>query len=433
MLSLFSKNRLQDKWNDSGFQRYFKNTAWLLGSRVLSMGISFLATIYIARNLGPTNFGQLSYAISFVAIFGFISSLGIDNILYRDLIKYSEKKKILLGTAFSIKLAAGFFAALLCSLFTFFFAKDDVSKLLIYILSGTFILNSFQIILFEFQARAESKYPSIVAFVINLILNTLKVIIIATGKGVIYLAFALLLESILYAVLYVYIYGKSSNNSIFHWRMDIRYAKTLLADSSPVIALSAFSLIYARIDQVLIKHIMDATAVGLYDAAVRISEAWIFIPGIMTAALYPAIVNAKVTSEDIYNKRLGKLAMFLFIAAIGIAIPVYFFAPAIMNILYGVNFMGGTIVLRIYVWANVGTFLGILISQYLITENKRGILTFIAFVPMVCNIVLNLLWIPVYGIKGAAMATLISYSLIPFSLLLFKETRQKIRDIYSAF
>ncbi len=428
-MSYFSKIYIKDKWAESSFQKYFKNMSWMFGTRIISMGISFLAIIYIARVLGPTNFGQLSYALSFVALFGFIASLGIDSILYRDLIKYPEKRLQFLGTAFSIKFYAGVFAAIIIITFALFFVEDDVSKILIFILSGTFILNAFQIIIFDFQSRADSKYPSIVTLVVTLILNILKIAVIANGHGVIYLALILLLESLLYAVLYVFIYEKKTHDTITLWRFDRQYALSLLKDSSPLIILSTFSIIYTRIDQVFIKHMIDATAVGLYDSAVRVSEVWYFIPLVIVTALYPAIINAKKTSEELYNKRLGKLALLLFFLAVIISIPVSLFAPFITHLLYGNAFIDGAAVLNIYVWSTIGTFLGVLVFQYLITENYRKILSFIAFVPMICNVILNILWIPIYGIQGAAYATLISYSLIPLSLLLFKKTRTQLIKI----
>lgn len=431
-MNSFSRKYLQEKIKEAGFKKYFKNTSWMLGARILSMGISFIATTYIARNLGPTNFGQLSYALSFISLFGFIASLGIDGILYRDLIKYPDQKEKLLGTAFLIKLCAGFVATTLAISFAFFLAKDDVSRILIFILSGTFTLNAFQIIAFDFNARADSKYPSSVGLFITLLLNILKILIIMTHRGVIYLALTLLLESILYAVLYIIIYEKKTISTIKFWKFDKTYAYSLLRDSSPLIVLSAFSMIYARIDQVFIKHMIDATSVGLYDSAVRIAEVWSFIPGVIIAAIYPAIVNAKKTGEELYNQRLKKLALLLFILAVAIAIPVTLLAPLIIKTLYGNAFLGGITVLKIYVWANVGTFLGILVTQYLMTENFRKILSFAAFVPMVCNVILNILWIPLYGIEGAAYATLISYSIMPLSILLFKQTRRHVFEIYNS-
>lgn len=405
----------------------------MFSSRILSMGISFLATIYIARNLGPTSFGQLSYALSFVGLFSFLASLGVDGIVYRDLITTPEKRLTILGTGFYLRLWAGFITAFVISLCVFFVGDDDVSKILIFILSSTFFISAFQVIVYDFQSRAEAKYISVISVIVTAILNILKIIVILSGEGVIYLSVVLLLESILYAALYLYIYHTKTKDAFSMWKFDRVYAKQMLRDSFPLIVMSAFATIYARIDQVFIKHIMDASAVGIYDSAVRLSELWTFIPGMIIAAVYPAIINAKKVSEESYNRRLGYLAGFLVSLAILIALPISFLAKNIIHILYGAEFLGGVIVLKIYIWASIGTFLGILITQYLVTENLRRILLFIAFVPMACNVLLNLLWIPVYGIAGAAYATLISYSLTPICLLFFREPRKRVVSIYKSF
>lgn len=412
------------KWNHAGFQKYFRNTGWMFASKILCMFISFFTTIFIARRLGPENLGQLNYAISFVAIFGFIASLGIDNVLFRDLIKNPEKKKEILGSAITIKLFGGIASAIIAVLFAIYFTKSDVSKFLIAILSGTLVINAFQIINYEFQARVKSKYPSIIALLVTLILNILKVLVILAGKGVIYLAFILLLESILYALFYWFTYEKKIEGKLFEWRFDKNIAISLLKDSWPLIFTSAFALVYSRIDQVLIKNMISAEAVGIYSAAVAIAEIWYFIPNIIVSSLFPAIINAKITSKEIYSSRLKKLTLLLILLSVLVAIPTTIFAPLIIKIIYGSAFISGAIILKIYVWACIGTFLGILTTNYLIAENKRGILIFSMFIPMIVNLILNLLFIPRYGIVGSAYATLISYSLGPLSLLLFKEPRK---------
>jgi len=292
------------------------------------------------------------------------------------------------------------------------------------ILSGTFIFNAFQIISFEFQARVESKYPSIISFAVALILNTLKIIVIINGGGVIYLASILLLESILYAVFYLFFYRRKLGEKISEWKFDKNISLTLIKDSWPIIFTSAFALIYARVDQILIKHLMDSSYVGIYSSAVAVAEAWYFIPNIIMPSLFPAIINAKMSSEEIYHSRIRKLSLLLLVLSVGVASLTTIFAPLIMRLIYGSAFIGGAIILQIYVWSSVGTFLGNLAMNYLIAENKKKLLALINFVPMVINIILNLMFIPKYGIVGSAYATLISYTLGPISLLFFKGPRK---------
>ncbi len=422
-MNLFNSEKLIAKWTESGFQKYFKSASWSLAARALSMLISFGATTFIARSLGPSHYGQLSYALSFVGLFAFISTVGIDNILYRDLIKKPNETNKLLGSAFIIKVAAGSLAAALCSIAALFLVDNDVSKILIFILTGTFIFNSFQIINHEFQAKVQSKYPSIITILVVLILNILKVSVIMLNEGVIYLALILLLEPILYILFYVYIYTTKLGGKITSWSYDKLTAQSLLRDSLPLLFSSAFVLIYSRIDQVFIKHMINSEAVGIYDSAVRIAEVWYIIPSILVTALFPAIINAKITSKEMYYKRLKKLGLFLLSLAIGISLPVTIMAPFIMNTLYGEAFIAGSVILQIYVWATIAIFLGSLVLNYLIAENYRKVLFFTSLIPMLINVVLNILWIPSFGIVGAAYATFVSYMFVPLSILFFQKTR----------
>lgn len=393
------------------------------------MVVSFAATIYIARHLGPQNYGQLSYAVSFVGLFGFIATIGIDSILYRELIKTPEKSNELLGTGFLIRVSTGIIAALICSTLAFFLAADDVSKVLIFILSGTFIINAFQIINHTFQAKVQPKYPAIITLIIVVTLNILKILTLMFDKGVIYLASILLLESILYALFYVYIYKSKLGGFLSRWSYDASIARTLIRDSLPLLFTTAFALIYSRIDQVFIKHMIDVSSVGIYDAAVRLAEVWYIIPSILVTTFFPAIINAKKTSEKLYFARIKKLAILLLTLALSISLVVSVLAPYIMRALYGEAFSSGTLVLQIYVWATVGIFLGTLVTNYLIAENYRGLLFVTSLIPMIMNVALNLLWIPSYGIAGAAYATLVSYLCVPLSVVLFPSTRRAVKNM----
>lgn len=417
--------------NHEGFRRYSANTGWIFAARIATLATSFIATLYIARTLGPENYGQLSYAVSFVALFGFLASLGIDTILYRDLVRHPEKREKILSTAFVVRLITGTIAALITASVGYTLT-DDVSRLAVIILSSTFVLSAFHLIQFEFQARAESKYPSIIAATTAIFLGILKIAVVALGGGVLYLAGIIVLESLLLAGAYLYTYARFRSSSLFTHSFDSVYARALILDSLPFVALSAFTIIYARIDQVFIKHLLDATSVGVYDAAIRLSDVWFFLPGILLSSLFPAIINGKTTSEEVFNRRLGHLAFLLAGIAVAVATTLSLLAPHLMQFLYGDAYAAGIPVLQIYAWSFIGASLGFLVNHYLAAENYRVILAIIAFVPMALNIVLNLMWIPQFGIVGAAYATLISYSLVPFMLFFFRPTRERIRAVFQS-
>ena len=420
---------IQDKIAHPGFQKHAKNLSWMFFARILSLVITFVATAYIARNLGPSNYGELSYALSFIGLFAFLSSLGVEQILYRELIKYPEKRNTYLGSALFIKVIASILTAALAIVSAYFLSPEDVSFVLISILSLTFICGSFSLLSYEFQADAKSKYPSIYAIFVVIILNILKIIVIYFDQGVIYLAGVVLLEPILYSVIYIHLRRKYYGG-LRLLQVSFETVKQLLRDSFPLIFASAFFMIYARIDQVMLKNIMGAEYVGLYDAAVKMSEISYFIPNIIVLALFPAIINAKKIASELYFSRIRKLLLTLIAISIAIALATTLLSRQLTLLIFGDGFINTIPVLEIYVWSNIGSAINLLIQHVLIAENMTTSVSVTIFFGMIANVILNIYLIPLYGMSGAAVASLIAYLIPSVSLLLFKKSRTLIFNLF---
>ena len=412
----------KEKISHRGVQKHAQNISWMFSAKIINMLISFLAMGYIARNLGPGNYGELSYAISFVGIFSFFVPLGMDQILLKYLAKYPDKKNEYLGTAITLRITASMVAIIVCVLSAFLISSKDVSLLLIFIISFYSVFSSFQLLSYEFLAEARAKYPSLLSLGIVFILNVLKILAIYFGKGVIYLALILLLESLLYCFGYLYLKTKIYKDTE-KLRFNKEIALKILRKSYPLIFASAFYIIYTRIDQVMIKHMINADAVGLYDAAVRISELTYFIPSLLLISFFPALINAQKQSLELYHKRTKKLLLLILLTSCVIAALTTLFSKHIILIIFGSSFLGAVPVLYLYAWSTIGASLNSFAQQILIVENDTKNILISALLGMITNVSLNLYLIPLYGITGAAFATLISY-MVPFlSLLLFKKTR----------
>jgi O-antigen/teichoic acid export membrane protein len=175
----------------------------------------------------------------------------------------------------------------------------------------------------------------------------------------------------------------------------------------------------------MIKEMLDAKQVGLYAAAVRLSEAWYFIPMVITSSVFPVIINAKKKSDALYYRRLQNLYDLMVWLAVAIALPTSLLAPWVIRVLYGDVFLPAAGALSIHVWAGVFVFFGVARGKWLIVENlQRKSFQYIALGGLV-NIVLNSYLIPLYGINGAAIATLGGQFVAAyFAALFFKITRK---------
>ncbi len=391
-----------------GFRKYFKNTGWMFFGQMFSLVVSFFIGAWIARYLGPSNYGVLSYAIAFVGLFGFIST-GADGILSRELVRFPEKRDDLLGTVFRLKIIGGSIAFLMATMGAIVFQTDPLIKLLIILFAFSFILQALNIISIYFQSEVKSKNNVRVQVVAAIISSLLKIALILTGQGVIWIVVIFVLESLWQGFGYLIAY-KRYGLKLKNWNFDKSLARRILKYSWPIMLSSAVSFIYLKIDQVMIGAMLGTLEVGLYAAAVKLVEIWYFVPGIICTSLFPAIINAKKTNALVYKKRLKALYLLMGLTAFIIAIISTFLAPWIINLLFGKEYLAAVSILQIYVWSGVGLFIGYAIIQYFLSENRSRDIFFYNLLPMVSNVLLNLILIPRLGLTGAAWATLISYS-----------------------
>jgi O-antigen/teichoic acid export membrane protein len=415
------KEKIKTKidFSSGSFKKYLANTSWLFFERILRIVISFVVTIFVVRYLGPKDFGLYSYALSFFWLFSSLSNLGLDSISTREIIRHPDKKDEINGTVFFLRLAGSAAAIILLGATLFVTGEATYTAILIIILSGSFIFQSFSAIESYFRAIVKAKYNAYALSASVILSSALKIIFILIKAPLIYFVFAVVFE---YAVLaagliMVYHYNKLS---VFNWKFSKKIASSLLKDSWPLALSGIVVMVYMKIDQIMIKHMMTEEAVGYYAAAVRLCEAWYFIPVTLCNSIFPAIVNAKNVSEEFYNNRMQKLYDLLTWLAIAIAVPVTIFSDQIITLLFGNEFLPASPVLTIYIWAGIAVFLGVASSQYLINENLTKLSFFRTSVGMVVNVVLNLILIPVYGIIGAAIATLVSYTAVTFVLSFHK-------------
>jgi O-antigen/teichoic acid export membrane protein len=407
------------------FKKYFKNTSWLFTEKILRILISFVVTVLLVRYLGPEQFGLLSYAISFYGLFSAISILGLESISIRELVKYPGRRDNILGSAFLLRLIGGIATIILIALTLFISGEPADISILILIISTSAIFQSFSVIDYYFRAEVKAKYSVYVMMASVLFTSLLKILLIILEAPLIYFAIVFSVEFFATAAGFLLVY-KHTNFKIINWKFHKETAVNLLKDSWPLILSGLVVAIYTKIDQVMIKNMLDSKELGYYAAAVRLSEAWYFIPVALTNSLFPAIVNAKKLSNKFYFNRIQKLYDILAWMAIIIAVPVSIFSRDIINIIFGNEFLSAAPVLTIYIWAGVAVFLGVASSQYLITENFTKLSFFRTLIGMVINVILNLVLIPKYGIIGAAYATLISYSAATFSLIFIKKTFHQI-------
>ena len=405
------------------FRKYFANTSWLLGERVLRMVISLFVGIYVARYLGPERFGLLSYSVSFVWLFSSLASFGLNNILVRELVQSPEQRNNLLGTVFWLKVFGTFVMATAITLVLQFFEEDQQTYWMIFLIALGYLFQTTNVIELYFQAQVQSKFIVRAQVAQMLITSLFKIYLIYIQAELIWFAFALMLDQVVAAALFLIVYCWKIDffpYFTFHWKR----AKKLMDGALPLIFSGMMVLLYMKIDQVMLKEMLNAKAVGVYAAAVKLCEAWYFIPSAIMASLFPAIIESRKKSEEIYENRVQKLYEMMVWGSLLVAIPTSFLADWFIQVLYGANFQEAAIVLKIYIWTFVFVSLGVASSHWIVAENLEKYALLRSLLGAIINISLNWYMIPIYGITGAAYATLITQLFVSYLFFgLSKHTR----------
>lgn len=400
------------------------NFIWLISHRFIKMILALIIGIFIARYLGPENYGILNYALSFVAIIAPLSTLGLNSILTRDIVNEPDSESIILGSAAILRLTGALVGTVIALLSVSLLRPNDNQMLLfVVIISASNLFQSIQVV--EFWFRAKQKLSAFIISQISVVFlfTIIKALLIIFEFKLITFIIVFTLEiTFNYGVMYI-LYNKFSEYSS-DWKFSKGRSLKLLSQSWPLI-LSAFAaIIYLKIDQVMLGTMISDEAVGIYAVAAKFSEVWYFIPTAIMTALFPSLLEKRKKSKTEYFEGLQKTLDLLAMIALIIAIPVTIISKPFINFLYGADYSLAGSILSIHIWASVFIFMRALLSKWLIAESLFHFSIITHGIGAVTNLILNFILIPRLGVFGAAYATIISYSAASyFSLFPSRKTR----------
>jgi polysaccharide transporter, PST family len=390
-------------------RQIISNASWLVADKVLRMAVALVVGVWIARYLGPEQFGLLNYAIAFAALFYPIASLGLDSIVVREIVQHPNRKERLLGTAFYLKLLGGLAATLLTTIGIYFFRADALSRLLVLTLAISFAFQAFEVVDLWFQSQVQSKNTVLAKNLAFAIVTALKIGCIQVRAPLQVFAYLYLIEIVVGAVGLLITY-RAQNQSFDRWRISRNLIRQLLRDGYPLIFSGMAVIIYMKVDQIMIGQMLGDKFVGIYSAAARISEVWYFIPAAIASSVSPEIIKAKDVDSQQYYKKLQIVFDLMVLISVFISITMSFLAKPLILTLYGAEYSEAIPILVTHIWSSIFIFLGSARGIWLNAENLLVFSLKTTVIGAIINVVLNLFLIPKYAGLGAAIATVIAYS-----------------------
>lgn len=396
---------------------YFKNSLWILLEKVSRIISGILVGVLVARFLGPAQFGTISYALSIIAIFTIISTLGLDGLVVRELITRKERINEILGTAFWLRFFGAILVVLLATSYSYL--RDTPERVMIvFLISISIVFQSITVIDFYFQSQVKGKYSAINQIITLFLSAIVKLMLIYFQSPLIWFASMVVFESVLTSILQLYFF-KQQGYFISNWSFSFDETKKLLFYSWPIIISAFIQMLYQKSNEILIlRFLHDMDLVGQYAAAVRISEASYFIPVAIVAAVMPGIINTN-DNKELQKERFIQLSSLLIWLSIIIIIGGLLFGDWIIGFLYKNKYYLSPGVFKIHIFSIIPSFFGTALGGWLIVQNRQKIITMLQIVNLVVYIPACFYLIPKYQINGAALAINVTYYFSLFIVCLF--------------
>jgi len=395
-----------------------KNTGIVLAAKTISSLLLMATAILLARSLGAESFGVYSFVFAYIAFFNVLADLGLKNILVREISRGRLEAGKLVGNAIIMRLSLAALALVSACIIFSFLSYPFSTKILVYVASLSFFSTLGLFYEAIFQAKLKVEYVAGV----NILDSVLKLasfgLLIFLKADLIWFILATVVASC--PGLFI-ITGLSKRLIKPEFKLDFGIWKNLLKEAWPLALTLAFIIFYTRIDQIMLFGMRGAEEVGYYAAGVRFVEAFNILPLAFMVSAFPLLSKYFVSSKEKLKETYSLSFKYLAMVIVPIAFGVCILAEPIVRIIYGSKFLPLIPALKILIWSEVFAFLGAVHVSVLISVGLQKLDFAFTLSGAVVNILLNLLLIPVYGIIGASLATVISYGLgAPLSCILPK-------------
>lgn len=394
---------LNRSWKKS---KVVKNAGWIIGGRVFNKLLALVVSALTARFLGPGNYGLINYAAAYTTFFASICTLGINSILVKNLMDHPEEEGQTIGTALLLRGVSSALSALMIVGIVSIVDKGEPITIIVVALSGIgLVFQIFDSLNYWFQARLESKYSALASFIAYAVASAYKILLLVKGMSVQWFAVATAVDYLVIAIFLLAAYFAKGGK---RFRFSMKKAGELLGASKSFIISGLMVSVYASTDKLMLKQMLDDTTVGYYSTAESVTNMWVFVLAAIIDSFYPTIVQAFQEGKSKFERKNRQLYTIVFYVACGASLVISLLAKPVIQIIYGDAYLQAVQPLRIIVWYTAFSYLGVARNAWIVCENLQKYLKYIYIGAGMLNVLLNAVFIPLWGISGAALASLVT-------------------------
>lgn len=362
-------------------------------------------TIFQARIFGPIKFGLISYAQSIVTVIVPLMQLGLNSILIKELVDNKDNEGTIMGTSLTMAMIAAPFAILIVILFVAIVNNGSSETIIVCALYSTLLLfQVFELLQYYFFAHYMSKYAAIMVFVAYVIASIYRLLVLFINKSIYLYALSQTLYYLIIALSLLYFYSKKGGQKL---SFNLQTSKKLFNKSKFFLISSLAVTIYTQVDRVLLKNICGDEINGYYVGAITIINMATFIFTAIIDSTQPDLIDKNQKSNEEFEKGMISLYSIVIYLALFMCIFVDIFAPIIVKVMYGLDYLPSIPLLRIITWYGLFSFIGIARNVYIVAKDKQKYLWIISLAGAIFSIIIDYLLIKYFMAIGAAIGAIL--------------------------
>lgn len=386
------------------------NFSSIFSANAISRLIAFLYFTLIARYLGNSNMGIYGYIFVFIGIGNIIADFGINRMLIRDVARNHQLAQQYLDYIIPLRFflsLVGFI--LLLGFLTFIQSDDKIAHIAPIALLAIFPYSLSQTFDGILRARENMRRSAIASITFEMSKLMTLFVVLKFNLGLSGIFWMLAISFCIYAFIlgsFLHYFGIQ-----FHLIRAYKNWRKILSDSFPFALLSVLELIHGRIDLILLKELThNNSQVGNYFVAYRLMDVILIFPASLSIVLLPRFSRQYSQSNKISVEYRILLRLLFFTGLITILI-INIFSKSVINIVFGVEYSGAVGVLRILTISMFFFFIHYANVTFLAASHLQWQILLLSLVTVSINILANLLFIPRWGMYGAAWANNISIAI----------------------
>ena len=386
-----------------------KNTGAQMAAMVVSLGFGLVTTAVLSRYLGVEWFGKFNYIFAFFYFFLSLNDFGVNTIVVREVSQQRERAGEIIGAILSFKLLLAVLSMVIAwiTIGLMDFPTDLRNALSVFAL--ILPLTALQLPSVMYSILLKTDRLSMLT-ILNKGMGVLLMMgVVLARYRLTALTAALILAEAVFLVILL-----RDTRALVHpiWRINPKLWANVLRSSIPLGIAGLFGAIVNRVDFLMLERMTDLHQLGLYSAAYKVTGLLEIPPLMMMGIIYPLMSRYARENPAKLRMLYKKSTLGLTMVAIIIGLVATVFAPMIVRIVFGRQFLGTDRCLRVLVWATVCLYAALSGGNLLISMGKELVSLSILASAALINVTLNLLWIPRRGFVGAAWATTFTFFFI---------------------